>query len=1322
MGLGDEDDRQFPERVALRRPDRLIHRFYNDYLNQADLDAAPSPDVSKIPALVLNRPLLVHDVVLSKLHSAVLTTDPVSNLYICGVGRGGRLGLGDETTRFNYVPVLGLADKKIVRIALGQNHSMALTDAGELWTWGSNANAQLGYALPTPAKVDEDPSSTTPRQVFGPLKKETIVGIAASSIHSVAHTGSSLFCWGKNVGQLALMDSDSRSLEVQQVPRKVAASLFSSPILMVSAIDKATTCLLANHTVVCFTSYGYNIVKFPFTETFANFHPSMRSMPTGHERARNQISYITSGGETIAAVTGRGDLFTFGLSRKPDVPTTETSTTNPSKIKGAVTVPQCIWNAGREGVRSVGVGEHGSVIISTESGAVWRRVKRAKAKDAYVGSSLGTKKKDFKFQRVPYITKVTTVRASPFGTFAAVRRDLDVMTKQFHVDGQTIWEDLAPLNPLQGFRASEPSGQSKNSPNLRNAVHLKERIGNVAYEVLASPDLDTDIRNHLTTWAYRNEPLDVTLCTSTEPELKVPVHGWLLSARSPVLRNAMSQYRKAGSYEAADCFIIEEDEGRAVVTFAGLDLISVLNLVHYMYSDQLIPAWNHTRQAPSLAYRFRQVRAELMKTAARLDMQKLETAVRIQTDAKKSMDDDFRLATRDRRFFEDGDALLELDGREVPVHSTFICRRCPWFEGLFHGRSGGVWLASRREAQAPSDQVRINLEHFDADAFKYVLQHIYGDTGEELFDPVVSPSADDFADLVMDVMSIANELMLDRLSQICQKVLGKFVNTRNIAYLLNAVSPCSVTEFKDAGLEYICLQTESMLENHLLDELDEDLLQELDDVARDNQLSRFPFVRSGRAELLLHEKYPELAQDIEEERQRRAREIGFKAAQRDEEKKLSSSLKGRYGSLDDSLATHSPDRVRKTPKIERNAPFSPGLRPKESHGDLMFDMDEDAGQIDSPLSRPSKTLAAIPLPELDELTLLSDSRSMSASRHQNPPSQSVSPAAARTPGPAKRVTGTPSPAASRTGSPWASSTLPTAKLDLREIIDSESTTNRSVLSAGLAAQNAKEALASSKPAQTKLSQKERKRQQIQAAQTAKLEAASQSSKPAWDRTASNSKTPAWKVTSPEDKTPLPESGVGSFPPNTPAAKAVETAKSSSKSIQRRTASPDTRFSGQSRTPSNAAAATTSRSGPRSSAPTTPLAKPSTPSPAPQSQKPLVPHSKQYITPVRSTEPLLGLGMADIIGQQQREAEIVKEAVAKRSLQEIQQEQAFQEWWDAESRRTQEEEVRRADREKERGENSKRRGRRGRAGRPRGGGGAGGGNRKAGGGTTADGQS
>ncbi|KAH8882129.1 hypothetical protein GQ53DRAFT_666285 [Thozetella sp. PMI_491] len=1295
LGFGDHDDRQFPERVYLQRPDQLIQRFYEEYLDEAGLDSPASFDTAQVPALVQNKPLMIHDVVLSKLHSAVLTADPVSNLYVCGIGRGGRLGLGDENTRFTYAPVLGgLAEKKVVQVALGQNHTLAVTDDGELWTWGSNAHSQLGYSLPTPAK-DEDPMSPYPRQVFGALKKEVIIGVAASSIHSVAHTETSLYCWGRNVGQLALMDADSRSLDVQQSPRKVAASMFSSPIVMVSAIDKATTVLLQNHTVCVFTGYGYHIVRFPFAEMLASRHLSNTSMSTRYEPGRNQIQYITSGGETIAAVTGRGDLFTMALNHKIDSNVGATSTTNPSKLKGAITQPQCIWNARKDGVRSVGVSEHGSVIISTESGAVWRRIKRAHAKDVYVDGS-ERRRKDFKFQRVPYITKVATVRASAFGAFAAIRKDSTVMKEQVDVDEQTLWDDVASLNSLSGFEAS-PSGLSKGQSALSfsGAEALQDRLGPVAYEVLRSPDLESDLKRHLDNWSYANDPLDAVLCTSGAPELKIPVHRWLLAARSPALRSGLAKFHKTEHYDLPETFSIQETDGRAVITLHGLDVLSLLNLVLYMYEDTLIPAWNFTRQAAALAYRYRQVRVELMKAATRLQMPNLETAVRIQTRPTRCLDQDLRAATRDRTFFDDGDTLLELDGMDVTVHSSLVCQRCPWFGGLFHGRSRGLWLAGRREEQEASDKVRIDLKHMEPRVFKYVLQYLYGDLGAELFDPTISASLDDFLDDVMAVMAIADELMLDRLSQICQHIMGRFVHNRNIAHLLNEISPFAVTEFKDAGLEYICLQMESMLENHFLDGLDEDLVLELDEVVRENQAAQLRYARKGLIEEKLLEQYPELAQDIDEERQRRVRELAFKAAQKDDDKKLSSSLKGRYGSFDDMTAL-TPDRARRSSRAARNEPFSPNLRPKESQAELMFDMDEeDSSVVSSPLTRPQRRIQASEAAELDQLATLGESWNDPGRKDAPELAGSLlsSPAASLPSRPAlPRGTSSseavPSlPAAG--GNPWQRTTLATAKMDLKDIIQFETKTH-SALSAGLAAQKAKDT--DRKPSQPKMSQKERKKQQqAQAAQAAFL--ASTPPPKAWDASADTQASP-WKTVS-KSKTSLKDVfPAGSQPSTSAMAKPLVADEASSSSFPRRTASPDTRFSGQSRKPSSASTQTSKA-----------LGKSPLPSQAPSASqtppRPLVPHSKSYISPAPpKIQHELGASMADIIGQQQREQEIVKEAVAKRSLQEIQEEQAFQEWWDAESRRTQEEEARRLGKDKDRDNTPKKGARRGRGGKGR----------------------
>ena len=1192
----------------------------------------------------------IRDVALSKFHTAVLTNDPVSNLYVCGLGRGGRLGLGDENTRFRLTPVQGpLSGRSVSQIALGQNHSLAVVGNGELWSWGSNAVYQLGYALPTPARADEDPVSLTPRQVFGPLKKEIVTGVAASAVHSVAFTSSSLYCWGRNLGQLGLMDADSRSLEVQSTPRKVAASLISSPILMVSAIDKATTCLLASNTVFVFTSYGYNIVRFPAPDIFVNTRLGVSS--TLSQRNLNKVKAITSGGETIAALSMRGDLFLMNLNHHVDT-ASGTSTTNPAKIKkGAVSQAQCIWSAKKEGVTSVGVGEHGSVIISTESGAVWRRVMRAKAKDAAAAGSDEIKRKDFKFQRVPAITNAVTVRSSIFGAFAAVRRDCTSVAERIKVDDQTLWEDLSTLFPLEDFESGDPpSGDAKRGKKYWDSELERKNIGQTAYQVLKSPDLEGELAPYLEMLALSDAGFDAVVCAASAPELKIPIHAWVLSARSSVLRNALASFRDHGVAEVPEVVNIESSShGRTTLTFSGLDVISLLNLVLYAYKDEVIPVWNYHRELSHMSYRYRQVRVELMRLATRLNMLKLEAAARLQSRITKSLDQDLKSAVQDNAFLEGGDTLLELDGVELPVHSHLLRQRCPFFYGLFQGRSGGQWLAGRLEYQEDDDErVRVDLGHFDPHAFRYVLLHLYGDVGLELFDDAVADDVDDFSELVMEVMSMANELMLDRLSQICQQVISRFVTTRNVSFLLNEISPCSVEAFKDAGLEYACLHMEMMLENHLLDDLDDDLIHELDEVVRGNQLARAPFSRSGRAEMLLHERYPELAEEIEEERRRRAKEMGWKAAH-SEERKMALPHRTKFGSFEDGMAmSPAAEKSRRKSKGLAQELSTPPLRSQASQGDMMFSMDDDDTPEcpESPSLRPANRSAAKPRQASTVEVEPGSFRSRSQKQRRQLLNLSSPALPPSTPPKDRRVE-------TKTGSPWGTAPLPVDKLDLRAVMTETPAPGPSGIATGLAAEKGKEA-AQQKQTPAKISQKERKRQQqLEASRRAAAELEAQE-RPAqvWDAQG-ESKAP-WKVVE-APKTSLkgamsPASGPSSdkAPSAGPASGPVKPlVAAETASGPRRTASPDTRFSGQAR--------------PNAS-----------PSPAK-----VMPHSKSYITPAAKAEIPLGVCMEDIIGQQRREAEAVREAVAKRPLEDIQQEQAFQEWWEAESRRTQEEEARRA---------------------------------------------
>lgn len=781
LGFGDEDDRQYPERIFLKRPEHLLRRLHSEFESQI-LQAKGTQEtkdlMSPLPALIQYRPIIIQEIQLSKLHSAILTTDPEANLYMCGFGPGGRLGTGDEATKFHFTSVCGgaLNGKRVANVGLGQNHTLAITNQGETFTWGSNTFGQLGYASPNSNLNDEELVQLSPRQVFGSLKREVVIAAAASRTHSVVHTTTSLYTFGKNEGQLGLVDSDARSLVMQNTPRKVAASLFSSPISSVSAIDKATICLLENHDVWIFANYGYTKMSFPL-EGFSNYFLK-NSYSARYSSTENHICKITSGEDTICAMSSMGDVFTVNVSHKTEASTATASTTNPSKIRGALAPPQRVWSLRKShmAVRDVDVGQDGSIIICTESGSVWRRVKRAKVKDANAPGSAEYKPKDYKFSRVPGLTRIAAVRSNTFGSYAAVRRDCDVLKTQIEIDSHTLWKDLYPLQPFQSLSVEEDSDTENPMPRFWTPSPGANDIATIRQAVLTASDIEETVTNLFTDQQALEEASYDLRFGSTTSKVLIPAHEFVLAGRSSVIRRALAVFRQSYFFSIPDVVTIEYDnEGKTLVLFHGIDCITLINLILYLYTDSVVDVWHHTRHAPKSATRYRQIRVELIKIASHLDLRKLEQAVRVMVEPPRTLNLDMDQAIKQSEYFENGDVEIELDGDSVKVHSVLICQRCPFFEGLFRGRTAGLWLSSRREqVREPQEVVKVDLKHVDPGVFKLVLRHIYADSDEEMFNDVVTADFDAFLDLIMEVMSVANELMLDRLAQVCQKMLGRY--------------------------------------------------------------------------------------------------------------------------------------------------------------------------------------------------------------------------------------------------------------------------------------------------------------------------------------------------------------------------------------------------------------------------------------------------------------------------------------------------------------------------------------------------------------------
>ncbi|MES2922712.1 MAG: HYR domain-containing protein [Verrucomicrobiota bacterium] len=177
-------------------------------------------------------------------HSLVLSSE--GRVYAWGSNSDGQLG---KSVGYNsQIPVAVdtsgvLAGKTVVAISAGVNHSLALTQDGKIIGWGNNGSGQLGNNGPSYSNVPVEVISS------GALAGLTVVAIAAGDDHSMALTSNGrVFSWGSNSdGQLG----DS-STNWSQVPVAVNTSgaLAGQSVVAIAAGDSHNLALTASGQIV----------------------------------------------------------------------------------------------------------------------------------------------------------------------------------------------------------------------------------------------------------------------------------------------------------------------------------------------------------------------------------------------------------------------------------------------------------------------------------------------------------------------------------------------------------------------------------------------------------------------------------------------------------------------------------------------------------------------------------------------------------------------------------------------------------------------------------------------------------------------------------------------------------------------------------------------------------------------------------------------------------------------------------------------------------------------------------------------------------------
>ncbi len=137
--------------------------------------------------------------------------DAEGKVFSFGKGEDGALGIGDRATAMTPRLVETLLRQPIAQLKCRGAHVLALTARGQLWAWGRNEDGQLGYTKAASGKPREH-HNATPERVPG-LMGTRVLHVACGRCHSIAvDKDGRLYSWGGNDdGALGHGDRHSRS-------------------------------------------------------------------------------------------------------------------------------------------------------------------------------------------------------------------------------------------------------------------------------------------------------------------------------------------------------------------------------------------------------------------------------------------------------------------------------------------------------------------------------------------------------------------------------------------------------------------------------------------------------------------------------------------------------------------------------------------------------------------------------------------------------------------------------------------------------------------------------------------------------------------------------------------------------------------------------------------------------------------------------------------------------------------------------------------------------------------------------------------------------
>jgi len=828
---------------------------------------------------------LIYKTSMSKFHTAVKVGNEVQ---LCGHGKIGRLGFGNESTQFN-LKTLKISNCQIKDFSVGYNHTLFIGNNGELYTCGDNTFGQLGY------DTENSIMETVPREVQS-LKKIPIIKASSCKYHNlVLARNGTLYSWGLNLGQMG----HPAKYDIIKAPKRVSL-IIQQDVIDVKTCVTASACLLSSYSVILLVNYTTQKLNFvippkPISQlTTQNFEISNRKSYLKKKNVqKTKITSIESDQNNhFIALSDSGDIYTWKVEISRDKSGSEEKKIPGDKLKQKSSISNIVTNIGRAAIPGeiayilssketdlinvsdaylvystdrnymkplkIAIGIDGNILYSTKFGDVYFGV--PKSKIDFKDIALKPNNKFYKFKKIPVLQHIVDVFANSSGAYGAIRSDN--RPKLIPVTKGTLNEDISELyHSTANFIDKKLLIDGlydivfETSDNIYYYAHsaILAARSNFFYELFvlqqykSNPSEIIEAKNNdiIRELKYSNNNLKTEIL---HEEIIQDIMSLIVlklkssNSNEDIYRNNIYIFNLKDIYSQSLAVLL-----RFIYSDAFDNIIMKQRYINNdgrkQYEDfvslaKIFECHDTNNKLPTTSY----------KVTANLYINEEVTQIHNYTQFDYSRQ--LERIWHDTGLLKLSDVILKLKNDVyLPVHRSILFKRCKFFEVILAPDS--IWIKRDKKYD---NKIIIDLSHVKLEIMSFILRYIYGDFGVEQFEhkfqkyiediyKIPCHNLEEYIELLTEVLILADELIIDELIDICSRILSSILDVNNVVSILQISEKYNAYKLKSSCIQFICSNLITLIENGKIDVLDNEILFEIQESLQQLQSKKFKYTR-----------------------------------------------------------------------------------------------------------------------------------------------------------------------------------------------------------------------------------------------------------------------------------------------------------------------------------------------------------------------------------------------------------------------------------------------------------------------------------------------